>query len=62
MEHYSVLQENEVLKQAIMWMNLRHTMPNERSPLQKVIYSMIAFVRVMLHSLWVAGFTSLSRD
>ena len=51
MEHYSVLQGNEMLKQAIMRMNLRHTMPNERSQLQKATHSRIAFVGVMLHSL-----------
>ena len=54
-EHYSALQRNEALNQAIMWMNLKHTIPNERSQSQKATHSVIPFFIAMPHRLRLAG-------
>ena len=43
-EYYSAIKRNEVLIQAIPWMNLQNIMLGERRQTQRVIYCMNPFI------------------
>ena len=45
MEYYSAIKRNEVLVNAITWINLESIMLNERNQMQNATYYMISFIR-----------------
>ena len=44
MEYYRAVKTNEVLMDAMTWMNLENMMLSERSQTQKMTYCVIAFL------------------